>query len=153
MKKGNNEGSIRKRSNGTWEGRYSDGRDDNGKQIQRSVYGKTRKEVSEKLNSVLHRMQTGTYISPNDMNLKDWLLQWLKSYALVSVRPSTYVSYEGYIHNHIIPNLGDIPIQQVNPTIIQNFYIRYLKKEICLRDGTYQPKKRKRLFRKRNEKE
>ena len=37
--------------------------------------------------------------------------------------------------------------------IIQNFYIRYLKKEICLRDGTYQPKKRKRLFRKRNEKE
>ena len=30
--------------------------------------------------------------------------------------------------------------------IIQNFYIRYLKKEICLRDGTYQPKKRKRLF-------
>ena len=37
--------------------------------------------------------------------------------------------------------------------VIQNFYIRYLKKEICLRDGTYQPKKRKRLFRKRNEKE
>ena len=35
--------------------------------------------------------------------------------------------------------------------IIQNFYIRYLKKEICLRDGTYQPKKRKRLFRKRKD--
>ena len=37
--------------------------------------------------------------------------------------------------------------------IIQNFYIRYLKKEICLRDGTYKPKKRKSLFRKRNENE
>ena len=49
MKKGNNEGSIRKRSNGTWEGRYSDGRDKNGRQIQRSVYGKTRKEVADKL--------------------------------------------------------------------------------------------------------
>ena len=35
--------------------------------------------------------------------------------------------------------------------IIQNVYIRYLKKEICLRDGTYQPKKRKRLFRKRKD--
>ena len=35
--------------------------------------------------------------------------------------------------------------------IIQNFYIRYLKKEICLRDGTYQPKKRKKLFRKRKD--
>ena len=37
--------------------------------------------------------------------------------------------------------------------VIQNFYIRYLKKEICLRDGTYQPKKRKRLFRKREDEE
>ena len=35
--------------------------------------------------------------------------------------------------------------------IIQNFYIRYLKKEICLRDGTYQPKKRKEFFRKRKD--
>ena len=33
MKKGNNKGSIRRRSNGTWEGRYSDGRDDNGRQV------------------------------------------------------------------------------------------------------------------------
>ena len=35
--------------------------------------------------------------------------------------------------------------------VIQNFYIRYLKKEICLRDGTYQPKKRKGFFRKRKD--
>ena len=35
--------------------------------------------------------------------------------------------------------------------IIQNFYIRYLKKEICLRDGTYQSKKRKGFFRKRKD--
>ena len=46
MKKGNNEGSIRKRADGTWEARYSDGRDANGRQIQRSIYAKTRKEVS-----------------------------------------------------------------------------------------------------------
>ena len=37
--------------------------------------------------------------------------------------------------------------------VIQNIYIRYLKKEICLRDGTYQPKKRKSLFRKRKDEE
>ena len=33
----------------------------------------------------------------------------------------------------------------------QHLYIEYLKKEISLRDGTYQPKKRKRLFRKRKD--
>ena len=33
----------------------------------------------------------------------------------------------------------------------QHFYIEYLKKEICLRDGTYQPKKRKSFFCKRKD--
>lgn len=39
--------------------------------------------------------------------------------------------------------------------VIQNFYIRYLKKEICLRDGTYRPKESrlKRLFRRRKDKQ
>ncbi len=67
MKNGNNEGSIRKRSNGIWEGRYSDGRDDSGRQIQRSVYGKTRKEVAEKLNAILNSKQNCTYVTPQKL--------------------------------------------------------------------------------------
>ena len=122
MKKGNNEGSIRKRSNGTWEARYSDGRDENGRQIQRSVYGKTRKEVCEKLNTILHNKQLGIYVTPSQTLLKDWLVQWLSSYSSVSVKPATYINYEGYIYNHIIPILGDIPIQKITPAILQTFY-------------------------------
>lgn len=122
MKKGNNEGSIRKRADGTWEGRYSDGRNENGRQIQRSVYGKTRKEVSDKLNAILYQKQNGTYVTPNKLTLEMWLVQWLKNYAEITVRPSTYISYEGYVYNHINPVLGDIPVQQITPVIIQNFY-------------------------------
>ena len=36
-KNANNEGSIRKRANGTWEGRYTDGYNDAGRQIQLSM--------------------------------------------------------------------------------------------------------------------
>ncbi|MDE6673183.1 MAG: site-specific integrase, partial [Ruminococcus sp.] len=86
--------------------------------MQRSTYSKTRKEVAEKLNAVLHNKQTGSYVTPNRLLLKDWLIQWLQNYASVSIRPSTYISYEGYVHNHIIPILGDIPIQQVTPAVI-----------------------------------
>lgn len=122
MKKGNNEGSIRKRANGTWEGRYSDGRNDNGRQIQRSVYGKTRKEVAEKINAILFQKQSGVYAQPTKTRLMDWLCQWLENYASVSIRPSTYISYEGYVYNHILPVLGEYPIQQITPVMIQNFY-------------------------------
>lgn len=122
MKKGNNEGSVRKRSDGTWEGRYTDCRYESGHQIQRSVYGKTRKEVSEKLNSILYQKQTGSYVAPSKVLLSNWLYQWLHNYAEISVRPSTYISYEGYVYNHINPILGNIPIQQITPVIVQDFY-------------------------------
>ena len=43
-------GTIRKRSDGRWEARYTTGIDPKtGKQTQKSVYGKTQKEVRQKL--------------------------------------------------------------------------------------------------------
>ena len=65
-KNGNNEGSIRKRKNGTWEGRYTIGYDARGRQKQLSVYGKTRAEVARKLNEKTAAIQNGTYIIPRD---------------------------------------------------------------------------------------
>ena len=68
-KNGNNEGSIRKRKNGTWEGRYTIGYDAHGRQKQLSVYGKTRAEVARKLNEKTAAIQNGTYIIPRDHTL------------------------------------------------------------------------------------
>ena len=46
-------GTIRQRSDGRWEARYTVGRDPGtGKQIQRSVYGATQQEVRKKLAQV-----------------------------------------------------------------------------------------------------
>ena len=46
-------GTIRKRSDGRWEARYTLGIDPKtGKQIQKSVYGKTQKEVRQKLTAI-----------------------------------------------------------------------------------------------------
>ena len=45
-------GSIRKRKDGTYEGRYTIGRDPGtGRQVQKSVYAKTEAEVVKKLRS------------------------------------------------------------------------------------------------------
>ena len=41
------EGSIRKRSDGRWEGRYVAGHTEEGKPIRKSVLGKTQAEVRE----------------------------------------------------------------------------------------------------------
>ena len=117
-----NEGSIRRRADGMWEGRYTDGVNEKGKQIQRSVYGKTKQEVADKIHTILYQKQQGIYVMPQKVLVKDWMEQWLHNYALITVRESTYISYEGYVYNHINPMIGDIPLQKLTPPIVQNFY-------------------------------
>ena len=37
-----------------------------------------------------------------------------ENYAKLKVRPSSHQTYEGYIRNHIKPNIGDIPIEKLS---------------------------------------
>ena len=53
-RRANGEGSIRKRKDGRWEGRYTAGRDTvTGKPIYKNVLGKTQAEVKEKLKKAI----------------------------------------------------------------------------------------------------
>lgn len=127
-RKGHNEGSIRKKKNGLWEGRYTVGYSAEGKQIQKSIYGKTRSEVSQKLNEIILSLNNGTYISDNNITLSEWLRLWLKDYASVTIRPSTYSSYVGYIDNHISPEIGGIKLKTLTTEKIQLFFNEKYKK-------------------------
>ena len=61
-------GTIRKRPDGRWEARYSNGFDPKtGKLIQKSVYSKTQKEVRQKLAKITSEIDEGTYIEPNSI--------------------------------------------------------------------------------------
>ena len=58
-------GTIRRRSDGRWEGRYTVGFDmKTGKQKQKSVYGKSQKEVREALTQITSELDTGSFMRP-----------------------------------------------------------------------------------------
>lgn len=52
-KRGNGEGTLRKRKDGRWEGRFNAGVDENGKKKVKYVLAKTRAECSEKLEKAM----------------------------------------------------------------------------------------------------
>lgn len=105
-----------------WEARYTVGYDPGtGKQIQRSISGKTQKEVAQKLKARTAAIDAGTYIAPNKMKLADWLDIWSNEY-LGGVKPFTVVSYMGQIKNHIKPALGSIRLEALSSHEIQRFY-------------------------------
>ena len=128
-KTANGGGSIRQRKNGLWEGRYSAGRDPGtGKQIQRSVYGKTQQEVRRKLNKITASIDDGLYIAPCDLTVSQWLNIWLKEYT-GTVKPLTLKSYRGIVKNHLQPLLGAVKLLNLGTHQIQSVYNKLLKGE------------------------
>lgn len=120
-KRANGEGMIRKRSNGTWEGRYTAGKDENGKLIRRSVYGKTQKEVAQKLTALTNDLNTGLYIEPDQITVAQWGDIWLKDYN-GSVKDATKAQYEYQFRCNINPTLGDTRLQKLTAPMIQRLY-------------------------------
>ena len=122
-------GNIRKKTvkrNGKdytyWEARYTVGYDPGtGKQIQKSVTGKTQKEVAQKIKELTAALDAGTYIAPHKMTVGQWLDTWQNEY-LANVKPSTVSSYEATIRNHLQPGLGAIRLDSLTTHDIQEFY-------------------------------
>ena len=121
-------GNIRKKTvtrNGKqytyWEGRYTVGYDPGtGKQIQRSITGKTQKEVAQKLKEVTHDIDEGTYIAPNKTTVGKWLDTWVDTY-LTNAKASTVNTYKTHIRLYLKPSLGAIKLSELQPHTIQTF--------------------------------
>ena len=122
-KRANGDGSIRKRKDGRWEGRYVVGHDPiTGKMISRNVLGKTQAEVKEKLRTAIENSKRLDYTQTGKYTVGQWMDEWFEAYAKVKVRPSSHQTYKGYIENHIKPNIGDIPIEKLTSLQLQKFY-------------------------------
>lgn len=125
----NGAGSIRKRSDGRWEGRYTAGYDGGtGKPIRRTIYGKTQKEVRQKLTDISLSLDTGAYQEPSSLTVAQWLEEWLEVFCINRVKPLTMTSYRGIVKNHINPRIGAIKVQDVRGVQIQRLYNDMLQK-------------------------
>ncbi|MCI9330822.1 MAG: site-specific integrase [Oscillibacter sp.] len=125
----NGNGTIRKKTvtkNGTeytsWEGRVTVGYDPGtGKQIQKSISGKTQKEVRQKLSKIIVELDEGTYQEPSKMTVGEWLDIWTEEY-MGDKKYSTVKIYKAQIETHIKPGLGAVKLSQLVPHMVQKFY-------------------------------
>lgn len=99
------------------------GRDNNGKRIQKWFSGyKTKKEAEKALVTILHQIETNTFINPEKITLAEYLRQWMHDYVEPNLAPKTIDGYKVNIEGHIIPSIGNIPLQKLQPIHIQQFY-------------------------------
>ena len=126
-RRANGEGSIRKRKDGRWEGRYTAGHDPvTGKAIYKNVLGKTQAEVKAKLKSAIEKSGVQS-LRTERYTVGQWLDTWMENYAKLQVRASSYKTYQGFIENHIKPALGGILLDKLTAMDLQKLYKHLLE--------------------------
>src|SRR5215213_2080988 len=119
-KRGNGEGSISRRKSGGWIAQYSvytaEGRK------RKTLYGKTRAEVSEKLIKAMADRDGGIVYDAGKLTVGEYLDRWLRDSVKGTVKETTYANYSYITRVHISPALGHVKLKSLTPAHVRGFY-------------------------------
>ena len=122
-KRANGEGSIRKRPDGRWEGRYTAGyHPETGKRIIKNVLGKTQAECKAKLSAAIEAAKGIDVSRADEYTVATWLRSWYELYAKPNVRVATADRYRLMIEIYTIPRIGHIKLSKLTTRDLQKLY-------------------------------
>lgn len=114
----NGEGYLRRRDDGRWELRIMLGYRDNGKPNYKYFYGRTKREVQEKLAAFREDLRGGIDLSQR-YTFDDWSEIWFENHKS-NISPTTQENYR-HILNRIKPYFSGRYIIDVKPYDIEHF--------------------------------
>jgi integrase len=117
------EKNIYLRRDGRYEARYALGKDETGRTRYSAVYARTLEGVKEKLNAAIAVIVV-LPIKPQ-VTVRQALERHLETES-IRLKPSTVCVYRNYIKNYIQPFFGDMPVEALSQTILQDFIIRQI---------------------------
>ncbi len=134
-KRGNGEGSISRRRAGGWMAQYvvhtAEGRK------RKTIYGKTRKEVAEKLAKATTDRDGGLVFDAGTLTVGEYVDRWLSDSVRDTVRQRTYERYEQITRLHIKPTLGRIKLKTLTPANVRALYREKLDAGLSARTVQY----------------
>jgi integrase len=116
----NGDGSLTKRADGRWMGRYY-AWTSAGTRKRITIYGKTRQEAADKLREAQERNRQGIPVPDRAWKLGDWLDYWLEHVVAANRRPATHALYETTVRLYLKPVLGHYPLSRLSATHVQSF--------------------------------
>ena len=81
--------------------------------------------MKEKLKTAIEENVGIDYDKAKSFTVGSWLEVWMENYAKIKLRPSTFKASQGFLKNHIKPQIGSIPLAELTSLDLQKFY-KYL---------------------------
>jgi integrase len=119
-KRGNGEGTIYRRPDGSWCTQVTVYV--NGRRKRPTLYGKTRKEVAEKLAKATADRDGGMVYEASKLTTGEYLDRWLRDSVKGTVRETTHANYSYITRTHISPALGRVKLKSLTPAHVRGFY-------------------------------
>ena len=120
-KNGNGEGGItRHKKSGLYMARYTVQTPTGPK--RKTPYGKTRREVDEKLTAAKADRDGGLVFAADNLQLGDYLVRWLTDSVRDTVKATTYDTYERLMRLHLVPTLGRVKLKNLSPAHVRGLY-------------------------------
>jgi integrase len=134
-KRGNGEGGISRRKDGLYMARYTVQTATGSK--RKTLYGKTRREVDEKLTKAKADRDGGLVFDADNLKLDEYLGQWLADSVRDTVRPTTFERYEQLVRLHIRPVLGKVKLKNLTSAHVRGLYRQKLDAGLSPRSVQY----------------
>src|SRR6516164_4935338 len=120
-KRGHGDGGIDARGGNTWRLRYRI----NGRRYTKTVQG-TKAQAQKTLRDLLHAADTGNHIAPDKMTVARWIEHWISigcpGKRCQEIGARARERYTQLLRCHVVPALGDRPLQQLQSTEIDDLY-------------------------------
>jgi len=89
---------------------------------RKTLYGKTRREVDEKLTAAKADRDSGLLFDADSLMVARYLEGWLADSVRDTVKATTYETYERLMRLHLIPALGRVKLKNLTPAHVRGLY-------------------------------
>lgn len=115
-------GCVSRRKNGTYMGRVRY------KGMQKTFYGTSQKSVQNDMNDFVMQAMYGGLTSQRLTKFGEYCSSYLYTYKYPQIKPSSFDRLESTCKCHVIGTEIDIPVYQLDDTLLQNYLAKKAKK-------------------------
>jgi integrase len=84
-------------------------------------------EAEDFLLRINTQLMDNNFIQIKKLTLREYLTDWLSTYVETNLRKSTIAGYRRNLEQHVLPHLGNVELQSLTSSQIDNFYAKKQK--------------------------